>query len=89
MSRRIPLKAFCKAMEALTEGTHHHTLTPEHIRAMRYRARKAGRPERYPFLVEEPGTNGWLSDIDQHDDWAVRVGRPTYPKNQESGGSAR
>lgn len=88
MSRRVPLLEFCDTMSSVTKRTGYHTvLTPDHIRTMMYRAKKAGKPTPYPFVMREDGRHPLLADIDLHDAWAVKNGRPVYPVGTE--GSAR
>lgn len=68
MSLRVPLLQFCDVMAPITRRLGYHTvLTPDHVRTMAYRARKAGKPEPYPFCEKEKGRHALLVDIDRHD----------------------
>lgn len=90
MSRRVPLLEFCDVLAPITRRAGYCTvLTPDHIRTMRHRASKAGKPSPYPFVLREEGRHALLADLDAYARWAAANGRPAYPGSLESGGSAR
>lgn len=61
------------------------TLTDNHIRVARCRARKAGRPDPFPWVVREPGFRSPLAVVAEYNAAAIRMGWPLYSE----GGSAR
>lgn len=58
------------------------------IRSARYRARRAGRPDPYPFVVREDGVPHPLADLPIYNEQARRKGWPLV-QIEEEGGSAR
>lgn len=91
MSRRVRLLEFCQRMAELDDG-YHTVLTPTYIHQQRCRAKKAGRPDPYPFVIDVPGVRWYIVDLDLHDQWATEQGRPTWPvknEKEELEGSAR
>lgn len=64
-----------------------HGLTQEGIRAARYRARKSGRDDPYPWVYRARGVQYPLARVDGYNDWAVSRAYPLIKFDQ--GGSAR
>lgn len=64
-----------------------HGLSEEGIRAARYRARRSGRDDPYPWVYRAAGVQHPLASIDGYNDWAVARAYPLIKFDQ--GGSAR
>ncbi|MBX9871491.1 MAG: hypothetical protein K2X75_05775 [Burkholderiaceae bacterium] len=78
MTRRVRLLEFCQRMAELDDG-YHTVLTPTYIHQQRCRAKKAGRPDPYPFVIAIEGLKWSLVDLDLYDQWAAEQGRPLWP----------
>jgi len=63
-------------------------LSHEAIRAARYRARRAGRMDPYPFVVRETGVPYPLADLPEYNAQALRKGWPLVQINEIEGGGA-
>ncbi len=83
-ANRIPLGVLLRMLDPVLP-----TLTADNIRAARYRARKAGRPDPHPYAIRESGVPYPLADLPIYNQTARIKGWPLVQIDEVRGEGAR